>query len=60
VLKGKKITTRWMGGKKAKSRGLGNGGRRIFKSLDGLEGWVEYVKPGTEMSAAVVGETKEK
>jgi hypothetical protein len=60
VLKGKKITTRWMGGKKAKSRGLGSGGRRIFKSLDGLEGWVEYVKPGTETSAAVVGETKEK
>jgi hypothetical protein len=59
VLKGKKITTRWMGGKKAKSRGLGKGGKRIF-TADELKHWVEYVEPSTEASAAVVEETEEK
>lgn len=59
VLKGKKITTRWMGGKKAKSRGLGKGGKRIF-TVDEMDGWVESVTPGTELAVAVMGEAKEK
>jgi hypothetical protein len=44
LLKGKKIICRWMGGKKARTRGLGMGGKKIFKGED-LGRWVEYVEP---------------
>lgn len=62
LLKGKKITCRWMGGKKARTRGLGMGGKRIFKG-EGIGPWVEY-KPGedgnSEVSVSGVGETEKK
>jgi hypothetical protein len=50
-------------GKKARTRGLGMGGKRIFKG-EGIGPWVEYVEPGdgerTEVSVSGVAETTEK
>lgn len=51
VLGGKNIICRWMGGKKARTRGLGMGGKMIFKG-EGIGPWVEY-KPGDDGRAEV-------
>ena len=45
LLKGQKIICRWMGGKKARTRGLGMCGKRVFKGEE-IGPWVEYVEPG--------------
>jgi RNA recognition motif-containing protein len=62
LLGGKKIICRWMGGKKARTRGLGVGGKRIFKG-EGIGPWVE-LKSGeggeTEISVPDVAEKEEK
>jgi hypothetical protein len=61
LLGGKKTICRWMGGKRARTRGLGVGGKKIFKGK-GIGPWVEP-KSGeggeTEISVSDVAE-KEK
>jgi hypothetical protein len=45
LLKGEEIACRWMGHRKHRTRGLGMGGKKLFKG-EHVGRWVEHVKTG--------------